>query len=171
MGVKRLKLHIRKCINLPFRNNISHLIESCFNVTARLPVKIWTLCPKCILNWNLLKSHSHITYILDDESFWNLAQKTTVWYPWRHYRLYEITARVLCDLIPDLLQLYLCAFPFWIRWLFQCLTHWGRDQIDAFSQTTFSNAFSRMKMNEFLIGFHWSLFLRLELIIFQYWFR
>ena len=27
------------------------------------------------------------------------------------------------------------------------LTHWGRDQIDAISQTTFSNAFSRMKMN------------------------
>ena len=27
-----------------------------------------------------------------------------------------------------------------------CLTHWGRDQIDAISQTTFWNAFSRMKM-------------------------
>ena len=34
------------------------------------------------------------------------------------------------------------------------LTHWGRDQIDAISQTTFSNAFSRMKMNEFRLGFH-----------------
>ena len=51
------------------------------------------------------------------------------------------------------------------------LTHWGRDQIDAISQTTFSNAFSRMKMNEFRLGFHWSLFLRLELTIFQHWFR
>ena len=51
------------------------------------------------------------------------------------------------------------------------LTHWGRDQIDAMSQTTFSNAFSRMKMNEFRIGFHWSLFLRFELTIFQHWFR
>ena len=27
------------------------------------------------------------------------------------------------------------------------LTHWDRDQIDAISQTTFSNAFSIMKMN------------------------
>ena len=35
------------------------------------------------------------------------------------------------------------------------LTHWGRDQIDAISQT-FSNAFSRMKINEFRLGFHWS---------------
>ena len=57
-----------------------------------------------------------------------------------------------------------------IRWLpGRCqvimLTHWGRDQIDAISQTTFSNAFPRMKMNEFLLGFHRSLFLRFELTI------
>ena len=44
-------------------------------------------------------------------------------------------------------------------------------QMDAISQTTFSNAFSRMKMNEFHLGFHWSLFLRFELTIFQHWFR
>ena len=42
---------------------------------------------------------------------------------------------------------------------------------DAILQTPFSNAFSRMKMNEFHIGFHWSLFLRFELTIFQHWFR
>ena len=52
-----------------------------------------------------------------------------------------------------------------------CLTHWGRDQIDAISQTPFSNVFSRMKVNEFRLGFHWSLFLRFELTIFQHWFR
>ena len=40
------------------------------------------------------------------------------------------------------------------------LTHWGRDQIDAIFQTTFSNAFSWMKMCEFRLRFHWSLFLR-----------
>ena len=51
------------------------------------------------------------------------------------------------------------------------LTHWGRDQIDAISQTTFSNAFSRMKMNEFRLEFHWSLFLRVQLTIIQHWFR
>ena len=51
------------------------------------------------------------------------------------------------------------------------LTHWGRDQIDAISQTTFANAFSWMKINEFPLGFHWSLFLRFELTIFQHWFR
>ena len=50
------------------------------------------------------------------------------------------------------------------------LTHWGRDQIDAISQTTFSNAFSRMQINEFRLEFHWSLFLMFELTIFQHWF-
>ena len=37
----------------------------------------------------------------------------------------------------------------------RALTHWGRDQIDAMSQTIFSHAFSRMKMNEFRLKFHW----------------
>ena len=52
-----------------------------------------------------------------------------------------------------------------------CLTHWGRDKMAAFSQMTFSNAFSSLKMFEFRLQFHWSLFLRFELTIFQHWFR
>ena len=40
------------------------------------------------------------------------------------------------------------------------LTHWGRDKMTAISQTTFANAFSSMKMYEFRLKFHWSLFLR-----------
>ena len=51
------------------------------------------------------------------------------------------------------------------------LTHWGRDKMDAISQTTFSNAFSLMKMYEFRLRFHWSLFIRSELTIYQHWFR
>ena len=38
------------------------------------------------------------------------------------------------------------------------LAHWGRDKMDAISQTTFSNAFSWMKMHEFRLTFHLSLF-------------
>ena len=41
----------------------------------------------------------------------------------------------------------------------------------AISQTTFSNAFSWMKFHGFRLIFHWSLFLRFELRIFQHWFR
>ena len=51
------------------------------------------------------------------------------------------------------------------------LTHWGRNKMDAISQTTFSNAFSLMKIFEFWLKFHWCLFLRVQLTIFQLWFR
>ena len=43
--------------------------------------------------------------------------------------------------------------------------------MDAMSQTTFSNAFSWMKMFEFRLKVHWSLFPTVQLTIFQQWFR
>ena len=48
------------------------------------------------------------------------------------------------------------------------LTHWGRDKMAAVSQTTLSNASSWMKMLEFRLRFHWGLFLRVQLTIFQH---
>ena len=51
------------------------------------------------------------------------------------------------------------------------LTHWGRDEMNNISQTTFSNVFSSMKMFEFRLKFHWSLFPRIQLTIFHHWFR
>ena len=47
------------------------------------------------------------------------------------------------------------------------LTHWGRDEMDNISQTTFSNAFSWIKMFEFRLKFYWSLFVRVQLKIFR----
>ena len=51
------------------------------------------------------------------------------------------------------------------------LTHWGQDKMAAIFQTTVSNPFSWMKMHEFWLKFHWSLFLMVRLTIFQHWFR
>ena len=51
------------------------------------------------------------------------------------------------------------------------LTHWGRDEMAAIFQTPFANGFSWMKLYEFRLKFHWSLFLGVELTIFQHWFR
>ena len=51
------------------------------------------------------------------------------------------------------------------------LTHWGRDKMAAISQTMCSNAFSWMEIYEFRLKFHWNLFLRVYLTIFQNWFR
>ena len=51
------------------------------------------------------------------------------------------------------------------------LTHWGQDKMAAISQTILSNAFPWMKMLKFRLKFHWILFLRVQLTIFQHWFR
>ena len=55
------------------------------------------------------------------------------------------------------------------------LTHWGRDKMNAISQTTYSNAFSSRKIFELRLNFHLILFPRVQLIIqlliFQHGFR
>ena len=51
------------------------------------------------------------------------------------------------------------------------LTHLILDKMVAIFRTTFSNAFSWMKIFEFRVRFHWSLFLGVQLTIFQHWFR
>ena len=50
------------------------------------------------------------------------------------------------------------------------LTQWGRGKMVAFSQMTFSNALIWMKNYEFWLKIHWTLFLRVQLTIFQHWF-
>ena len=54
----------------------------------------------------------------------------------------------------------------------RCLARWGRDKMTAIFQTTFSNAFSWMKIYQFWLWFHRNLFPRvlLVLIIFYHWF-
>ena len=66
----------------------------------------------------------------------------------------------------DLLDVY--SGHCYCKWV-SSLTHWGRDKMTDISQTTFSNGFSWMKIYGFRLRFHWSLFLRFELTIFQHW--
>ena len=56
-------------------------------------------------------------------------------------------------------------------WLYIVRHVRGWDTMAAINQKTFSNAISLMKMYDFLLRFHWSLFLRVQLTIFQHWFR
>ena len=51
------------------------------------------------------------------------------------------------------------------------LTHWGRNKMADICQTTFSNAFPWMKMYEFRLKCHWSLFVRIQLAIYHHWLR
>ena len=48
------------------------------------------------------------------------------------------------------------------------LTYWGQDKMANIFQMTFSNTFSWMNTFELLLRFHWILFLRVELTIFQH---
>ena len=48
---------------------------------------------------------------------------------------------------------------------------WGPNKMAAISQMTFSKAFSWMKMFKFRLKFHLSSFLRVQMTIFQHWFR
>ena len=63
------------------------------------------------------------------------------------------------------------------KWWEAITRHTGHQHIEAetrwppWLQTTFSNAFSWMKIVIFQIKFHWSLFLRVQLTICQHWFR
>ena len=61
--------------------------------------------------------------------------------------------------------------PVWLPIRAHYLTHWGPDKMIAISQTTFSNAFSSMKMLILRLKFHWSLLPYVKLAIFQHWFR
>ena len=48
-------------------------------------------------------------------------------------------------------------------------TLWSWDKMAAILLTTLSNAFSWMKILEIWLKFHWSLFLRVQLTIFEYY--
>ena len=51
------------------------------------------------------------------------------------------------------------------------LTHWDWDKMAAIIQTTISNAFSWVKILEFRLKFHRSLFPRVQLTIYQHWLK
>ena len=55
--------------------------------------------------------------------------------------------------------------------LFMYSTHLPLDKMTTISQTVFSDAFSWMKIYEFWLRFHWSLFLMFELTVLQHWIR
>ena len=93
----------------------------------------------------------------------HLAQPLSVVVHWRCPVRPETETRLASPKGPPFLLQFV---PCW-----QLLTHWGRDNMDAVSQTTLSNAFSWMKMLEFRLRFHWSLFLWVQLTKFQHWFR
>ena len=144
-------------INLYIKTFICNVNYSTVNFNKALKTVWWQLSP--ILIWYRGSPFTHMGYL------W-LGRNTYVQIMFifgMKLLIYAITPTVdsfMQDLItPPCPRVY------------GVLTHWGRDKMTAVFQTTFSTAFSWMKMDEFRLGFHWSLFLRFDLTIFQHWLR
>ena len=89
------------------------------------------------------------------------------------YKAWHLVATVgTTILVPSHCVLLQCS-----KWVFSDvmlilhLTQWGWDKMAAILQTTNSNTFCWIKMFEFQLKFHWSLFLRVQLTISQHWLR
>ena len=103
-------------------------------------------------------------------------------YPWSMWYIHLDAMHRCCFALMFSKQCILClsffrhAQPARVRtWKYVC-HYWPFNplrprQMAAVFQTTFSNAISWMKMDWSRLKFHWSLFLRVQLTIFQHWFR
>ena len=117
-----------------------------------------------------LKFHAkYLTHTLKDKSFmkhWNFnIRALRVKSSYAFLKRPPVSVEI-CG-VPEPATQKICHY--WLQYI--CLTHWGWDKMAAISQTTLSNPFSWMKIFEFRSKFHWSLFLRFQLTIFQHWFR
>ena len=90
---------------------------------------------------------------------------------WSQQTSYHNSFTILSNkLAPHHSQVFLLTCPT-ACFLKTVLTHLPLDKMAAILRTIFSSAFSWMKSLVFLLKFHWSLFLRVQLIITQHWFR
>ena len=105
-----------------------------------------------------------------------------------------LTLENMINCKPTFIHIYIYCYIYWCRFINICqqmysttcgqkmptykniptsrgLTYCGRDKMGTILQTTFSNAFSWMKIYEIRLRFHWSSFPRVQLTISQHWFR
>ena len=106
-------------------------------------------------------------YFVNAPSQWETALQCNINFGWAHSQNDPCVLRVVA--------LNVCCIKGWVKQLHWCwplwsLTHWGRDNMAAISQTIFSSAFSWIKMYKFRLSFHWSLFPRVQSTIFQHGF-
>ena len=143
---------------------------------------IWNIICWCLYMCKICQNMWKICIFIYACFMWKWRSRVTCWHkketPWCGYRIY-----IIC--LVGGKRVYKVENGTLVLWITKCfvfviskvichittLTHWGRDEMNNISQTTLSNVFSSMKMFEFRLKFHWSLFLRDQLIIFQHWFR
>ena len=64
-----------------------------------------------------------------------------------------------------------CSHKWDITWICKMISHFPLDKMAAISQPTYSSAFLWLKSFVFWFKLHWSLFLMVQLIIIQHWFK
>ena len=145
------------CVGFTYAFIYTYIGYFTYKVSVANWQKVWLSLNSFIVTYNhdaVTTIVSHIIY-----SLWN-----------------RVSHDILFEHIDGLVQDYSISIANALVILQSCikpsvLTRWGRDKIDAISQTTSSSAFSWMKMFEFRPKFQWGLFLRVQLTIFQHWFR
>ena len=142
------------------RGFLQHLARACSEQsrsTTVLPINHVIQMPQCLSGF---VNHDYCTLLN--------------WNQWSVYHVYRYLRLIwLVTIKPILVWNWIdeCHFPCYYIKRYMSLTHWGRDKMDPITQTTFSRAFSWMNMFEFRLKFHWGLFPRVQLTIFQHWFR
>ena len=140
---------------------IMHLVKASVRITQLSPLIQWALnghgCP--------CKQHFKMDYSLILKQFKSVAERPVG------------SESALVQMMADHQESnHYLTRSWWRSWMHHCitkrqgLTHWGRNKMDAISQTIFSTAFLWLKMFEFRLKFHWNLFLGVQLTIFQHWF-
>ena len=115
----------------------------------------WFETPSCTLwrHCNEKRRFSIASIITPHELYWSML--------WCGSLVTKINVQQCCGVIDGSWYLNRCSrnsSPPWIKW-------------PPIWQTIFSDAFSWMKSFLFWLKFHWSLFVRIQLTISQYWFR
>ena len=98
----------------------------------------------------------------------NFNGSTVEVWEWIRYFIPHITGLVITYSFAFTLLLVYVVLPHPLTHKNIRLTHWGRDKMDAISQTTFWRAFSSMKIVECWIDFHWSMFVKVQLTIIRH---
>ena len=160
------------------------------------PIGLFTVCLDNIDSGQLKKMMNHFNLLeYQGMTWWYLNRELILkWVSWLtadiqniYFLMSPVTHRSLFLWVPE----HWNEFQHWwfysleiLQWVSRCrwlvadgyLFNFSFNtlrprQMDVISQTTFSSAFSWMKMFELRLKCHWSLFLRVQLTIFQHWFR
>ena len=130
--------------------------------------------PKCINCVYIYHIRYHVIVVFSSRAIATIKLQNYCCWP-QMYFLYETDpiqlSFSLCIVTRSSVAIMLSTHVSNCLWINASLTHWGRDKMAAISQTTLSSAFSWKKISAFRLKFHWSLFLRVQLTIFQPCFR